>query len=87
MSKIYLNQSINCLLTEEKVRIEKLENPKALIEMLYHFYVYENLEDFNLTKKKRVLIVFDGMTADMESNKIIYPIVTNLFLRGRKLNI
>ena len=44
-------------------------------------------KDFNLTKKKRVLVVFDGMTADMESNKIIYPIVTNLFLRGRKLNI
>ena len=32
MSKIYLNQSINCLLTEEKVRIEKLKNPKALID-------------------------------------------------------
>ena len=88
MSKIYLNQSINCLLTEEKVRIEKLENPKALIDYWWKiYYVYENLEDFNLTKKKRVLIVFDDMTADMESNKIIYPIVTNLFLRGRKLNI
>ena len=88
MSKIYLNQSINCLLTEEKVRIEKLKNPKALIDYWWKiYYVYENLEDFNLTKKKRVLIVFDGMTADMESNKIIYPIVTNLFLRGRKLNI
>ena len=88
MSKIYLNQSINCLLTEEKVRIEKLKNSKALIDYWWKiYYVYENLEDFNLTKKKRVLIVFDGMTADMESNKIIYPIVTNLFLRGRKLNI
>ena len=47
--------------------------------------LHENLEDYNLTKKRRVLIVFDDMIADMEF--ILYPIVTELFLRGRKLNI
>ena len=31
--------------------------------------------------------MFDGMIADMESNKKSNPIVTELFLRGRKLNI
>ena len=41
--------------------------------------VYENLEDYNLTKKKRVLIVFDDM--------ILRRVVTEVFLRGRKLNI
>ena len=35
----------------------------------------------------RVLIVFDDMIADMESNQKLSPIVTELFLRGRKLNI
>ena len=35
----------------------------------------------------RVLIVFDDMIADVECNKTIIPIVTDLFLRGRKLNI
>ena len=29
---------------------------------------YENLTDYNPTKKKRVFIVFDDMIADMESN-------------------
>ena len=33
------------------------------------------------------MIVFDNMIADMLSNKTINPIVTELFIRGRKLNI
>ena len=47
--------------------------------------VHENLEDYNATQKRRVLIVFDDMIADMESNKKIILIVTKLFLRGRNL--
>ena len=31
--------------------------------------VYEHLEDYNPSKKRRVLIVFDDMIADMESDK------------------
>ena len=34
-----------------------------------------------------MLIVFDNMIADMESNEKLSPKVTDLFLRGRKLNI
>ena len=49
--------------------------------------VYKNLKDYNQTKKRRVLIVFDDMIADMESKKKLSPVVTELFLRGRKLNI
>ena len=49
--------------------------------------VYENLEDHNRTRKRRVLIVFDDVIADMESNKKLSPIVNELFLRLRKLNI
>ena len=49
--------------------------------------VYEKLEDYNPTNKRRVLIVFDDMIADMESNKKFSLKVTRLFLRGRKLNI
>ena len=45
------------------------------------------MEDYNPTKKRRVLIVFDDMIADIESNNKLSPIVTELFLRGRKLNI
>ena len=32
--------------------------------------VYENLKDFNPTKKRKVLVVFDDIIKDMESNKI-----------------
>ena len=38
-------------------------------------------------KKEKVLIVFDDMIADMINNKKLNPIVTELFIRGRKLNI
>ena len=40
-------------------------------------------------KKRKILIVFDDMTADMLSNKKLNPIVivTGLFIRGRKLSI
>ena len=34
-----------------------------------------------------MLIVFDNMITDMESNKKLSPVVTELFLRGSKLNI
>ena len=37
--------------------------------------------------KSRVLIVFDNMIADMESHKKISHVVTELFLKGKKLNI
>ena len=38
-------------------------------------------------KKRKVLIVFDDMIVDMEANKKLIPVVTELFLRGRRLNI
>ena len=49
--------------------------------------VYKNIEDYNPGKKRKVLIVFDDMIADMINNKILNPIVTELFIRGRKINI
>ena len=49
--------------------------------------VYKNIEDYNLDKKRKVLIDFDDMIADMINNKKLNPIVTELFTRGRKLNI
>ena len=49
--------------------------------------VYKNIEDYNPMKKRKILIVFDDMIADMINNKKLNPIVTELFIRGRKLNI
>ena len=39
------------------------------------------------SKKRKILIAFDDMIADMLSNKRLNPIVNELFVRGRKLNI
>ena len=49
--------------------------------------VYKNIEDYNPIKKCKVLIIFDDMIADMINNNKLNPIVTELFIRGRKLNI
>ena len=49
--------------------------------------LYENLEDFNLPKKRKVLIVFDDRIADIDANKKFGPIVIELFLTGRKTSL
>ena len=49
--------------------------------------VYKNIEEYNLGRERKILIVFDDMIADMINNKKLNPIVTELFIRGRKLNI
>ena len=49
--------------------------------------VYKNIKDYNPIRKRKILIVFDDMIADMINNNKLNPIVTELFIRGRKLNI
>ena len=49
--------------------------------------VHKNIDDYNPRKKRKILIVFDDMIADMINNKKLDSIVTELFIRGRKLNI
>ena len=72
----------------KKVGIKTPKNPKAFIDYSQTIDdVSENLEDYNPTKKRRVLIVFDDMTTDMEFNEKLSPVVTELFLRRKKLNI
>ena len=49
--------------------------------------VYKNIEEYNPRKKRQVLIVFDDMIVDMINNKKLNHVVTELIIRGRKLNI
>ena len=65
----------------EKLVIKLEKNP--VID--YSQTVDENLEDCSPTKKRKVLIVFDDMIVDMKANKILSSIVTELFMRVRKL--
>ena len=49
--------------------------------------IHKNIEEYNLNEKRKILIVFGDMIADMLSNKKLNPIIIQLFIRGRKLNI
>ena len=65
----------------EKVGFKKLRNTKAFTDYSQTTDdVYENLEDYNQTKKRKVFIVFDDI------NKKWSPILTGSFVRGRKLS-
>ena len=50
-------------------------------------HIYKNIEDHNPNKNQKISIVFDDMLGGMLSNKKLNQIVTELFIRGRKLNI
>ena len=41
--------------------------------------VYENIHDYNLNRKRKILIIFDDMIADIMTNKIFSGIIKELF--------
>ena len=49
--------------------------------------VYKNIDEYNPDIENKTLIVFRDMIADMIINRKLDSIVTELFIRGRKLNI
>ena len=72
----------------EKVVLYCFNDPQAFIEYSNDMQdVYKNIEEYNTDKESKILIVFDGMIADMINTKKLNSIVTDLFIRGRKLNI
>ena len=95
MDKIYLyakdpyEKKYQYLISKrEKVGINHFNDPKAFMEYSNDMQdVYKNIEDYNPIKKRKVLIIFDDMIADMINNNKLNPIITELFIRGRKLHI
>ena len=72
----------------ESTGLKHFNDPKAFIEYSNDMHdVYKNIDDYNPDKENKILIVFDDMIADMIHNKKLNSIVTELFIRGRKLNI
>ena len=49
--------------------------------------VYNNIDDYNPSRKRKILIVFDDMMTDIMTNKKFQSIIKKLFIRCRKLNI
>ena len=72
----------------EKVGIDDHNDPRAYTEYSNDMHnVYKNINYYNPNKENKILIVFDDMIADMIHNKKLDSVVTELFIRGRKLNI
>ena len=68
--------------------INHFKDPKSIIEYSNDIHdVYKNIDDYNPDKENKKLIAFDDMIADMIHNKKLNSTVTELFIRGRKLNI
>ena len=72
----------------EGVGIDHFNYPKAFTEYSNDMHdVYKNIDEYNPDKENKILIVFDDMIADMINNKKLNSIITELFIRGRKLKI
>ena len=72
----------------ESIGLKHFNDPKAFIDYSNDMHdVYKNINDYNPDKENEILIVFDDMTADKINNKKLNSIVTESFIRGRKLNI
>ena len=72
----------------ENIGVKYFNDPKAFIEYSNDIQdVYNNINDYRPDKENKILIVFDDMIADMINSKKLNSIVTELFIRGRKLNI
>ena len=72
----------------ENTGLKHFNDPKAFIKYSNDMQdVYKNIDQYNTNKERKILIVFDDMIADMFNNKKLNSIVTDLFIRDRKLSI
>ena len=69
------------------VRIKYCNDPNGFLKCSNTMDdVYENIDDYNPSRKRKTLIVFDDMIADVMTRKKFQPIIKELFIRCRKLN-
>ena len=72
----------------ENIGLKHFNDPKTFVEYSNDMQdVYKNIEEYNVDKERKILIVFDGMIPDMINNKKLNSVVTELFITDRKLNI
>ena len=70
------------------VGIKYCNDPNAFIECSNRMDdVYENIDDYNPSRKRNILIVFDDMIAGIMTNKKFQAIIKEWFIKCRKLNI
>ena len=72
----------------ESLGLKHFNDPKAFTEYSDDMHdVYKNINEHNPGKKRKILIVFDDIIADIINDKKLNSVVTKLFIRDRKLNI
>ena len=72
----------------EDAGIKNLDDPSSFPEYPKTMDdVYNNIDDYNSKRKRKILIVFDNMIADIVTNKRFQAIIKEIFIRCRKLNI
>ena len=72
----------------ENAGTKNLNDQNAFIECSHTMDdIYENINDYNPSRKRKILIVFDDMIADIMTNKKFQTMIKELFIRCRKLNI
>ena len=72
----------------EGAGIKHLNDPNAFMECSNTMDdVYENINDYNSSIKRKILIVYDDMIAEIMTNKKFQSIIKELFIRCRKINI
>ena len=72
----------------ESTELNHFNDPKAFSEHSNDIQdVYKTIYEYSVDKKRKLFIFFDDVIADMINNKKLNSIITELFIRGRKLNI
>ena len=66
----------------EKVGLKRFNDSKAFIE--YSNDVYKNIDEYNIDKERKILLIFDDMIADIIKNKKLNSIVTEFFIEVEK---
>ena len=69
-----------------RVWLKLFSDPRVFIEYWNYMHnVYKNIDEYNPDKDRKIWIAFDDMIADMINNKKLNSIITELFIRERKL--
>ena len=72
----------------ENAGIKHCNNPNALTEYSNTMDdAYKNIDDYNPSRQRKILIMFDDMIADIMTNKRFQAMIKELFIRCKKLNI
>ena len=78
----------NLIKNRENIGIKHLNDSKAFIECSNAMDdVYENIDNYNPNRRRKISIVFDDMIADIKTNKKFQSIIKELFIRCRKQNV